>query len=402
MQPNEQQSNDPTNSTPPESVTQPVSPESAPVPEQSVEAPVVSVGLPAQPTAEPAGIVAAQPMGMPPQASPSKGLPKKAKLAALIVGGIVLLGGASAGAYFGVVVPNQPQKVVADSLSNTLNEEKVSSAKFEGEVNCVSGDACKAFSGVTFKGAFDDKANLDANIQVKTLVTTVGLDIRALDKTAYLRLSGLNGLDKLLGQYGGSEAASYATMFAAINNQWFSIDESMLKQFGGEAFSGTTEPTLSKADAKKIGDAYKKNQFITINQKLADEKIHDVPSYHIQATIDKTKLKGFLGEVKQANIKDLKIEQSDIDGVDKVDFSKYPFDVWVTKKGRMITQFAMNFEEQKTKGKVRVAFYDYNKAVKVEKPAGAKSILELMSQIAPAYSGVQGANSDNPLSLLGL
>lgn len=330
---------------------------------------------------------------------------KKVKLIALVALIIVLLGGASAGAYYGVIAPSQPQRIIGDSLSNTLNSEKTKSAKFEGELTCLKGDSCKSFSAVLFKGAASENGSFDMNMQFKTVVTTVNLDARYVDKAAYLRLSGLNGLDKLLDSFGGGTGnnAEYARIISQLNDKWYTFDESLLKQMGGNVTVPSGDEKLSKADAQKVGDAYKNHQFIKINKKLTDEPIHSQSSYHLQATIDKAELKAFLNEVKADNIKGMKLEQSDIDKIDQADFSKYPFDIWVNKSNRMISQLATTITQDNESVKLRIALYDYNQPVTVEKPAGAKSVLELISEFAPLYSGgVQGAETQNPFSLLGI
>jgi len=387
-----------------------VQPESAPVDGPVVTDPVVpsaaSIGLP--PTQPVSGSELAK-----------KGVSKKVKLFAAIAGLVVILAGGTAGAYFGVIAPNKPQRIVQDSLTNTVDSQKTTSGKFEGEITCVSGDACKTFSTVLFKGASNDKSAFDVNIQVKTVITTVGLDLRSVgDKSLYLRLSGLEGLDKLIASYAGVEkaagnesaalAAAYAPLVNQLNNQWYTIDESLLKQAGTDVSLSGSDSNLSAEDTKKIGDAYKKHQFITVTKKLANEKIHGQDSYHIQAAIDKTKLKAFVSEVKNANIKNLGLEtlaQSDIDSIDKVDFSKYPLDLWVGKSDRKISQLATTISDKDNSVKIRLALYDYNKPVTVEKPAGAKSVMELISGLSGAGAGsdsVLGADSDNLTSLLGL
>jgi hypothetical protein len=421
MQPNDQQpSTDGNDTTPTEQTTNPNNVEQTPIPTNGETiAPTAPVKTSASPvvtsetgtatdTTEPVVSAPVTNNAVAPVA-PKKRFSKKMKLLALaIIVAIVLIGG-TAGAYFGIIVPSQPQRIVGDSLSNTLNSDKTKSVKFEGELNCVSGDSCKSFSLATFKGSLKEKGTFDLNIQLKTAVTSIGLDARSVgDKSLYLRLSGLEGLDKLLNSFAGDDSSSsmtsqYASIISKINNQWYTIDESLLKQAGGDISLPTEGNTLSKDDAKKIGEAYKKHQFISVDKKLADEKIHNQSSYHLQVKIDKAQLKSFATEVKNININGVKIDQKDIDELDKVDFSKYPFDIWVSKSNRMIDQIATTITQDGTTVKVRIAAYDYNEPVTIEKPQGAKSVLELVSEFAPLYSGgVQGANSENPLSLLGL
>lgn len=329
---------------------------------------------------------------------PGKGKKKLALLLGIVAVIILLLAGGAA-AYFGVVVPNQPQKITQDALTNTLNEEKVKTIKFEGDLIVSGGEISKGISGVSFEGAVGENHALNAKLTLNTAVTKISLDLRSpSENEIYLRLSGLNGIDKLIGAFagetGGNQAASFAAQFAPIiaslNDQWISIDKSLLQQFGEDAVPTDTNQ-LSDADAKKVGELYKQHQFIKIDKKLDDQDIHGVSSYHVQASIDKAKLKSFLEAVKAANIKELPVEQSVIEGVDKIDFNKYPFEMWVSKKDRMITQLQISTKEKETSFKLRVALFDFNKPVNVEKPANAKSIMELMGGLG-ALSSVSASS----------
>lgn len=333
---------------------------------------------------------------------------KKAKLVALVAGLVLLLGGGGAAAYYGIVLPNQPQHIAQQAISNTLNQEKVQSSSFEGEVSFTGGEIAQTLSSVTFNGASDGKGALNLAVTANTAVTKINLDLRSSDsKTMYVRLSGLDGLDQLLATYAGGSNDESAAMLTAlapiiakINNQWYTVDESMLNQLGDGFGAATSENKVSEADAEKIGEIYKKHQFLEIDKKLADEKIHEIDSYHILAKINKDKLVSFLNELKAANIKSLPIEQNMIDEVSKVDFSKYPFDMWVSKADRIITQLATSIEEEGTTMKFRVALFDINKEVKVETPTDAKTILELLTELSPLAAGylTGGApSSDMPL-----
>lgn len=325
---------------------------------------------------------------------------KKAKLIALVAVIILLLGGGGAAAYYGLVLPNQPQRITQEALSNTLNQEKVKSGSFEGEVSFTGGEVADTLSSISFNGASNDQGALNVAVTANTAVTKLNLDLRSSDsKTVYVRVSGLDGLDKLLAAYSGASSDESAAMMSAlapiitkVNNQWYSFDESMLSQLGGGLNVATGENKISQADADKVGEIYKKHQFLEIDKKLADEKIHDIDSYHLQAKINKDKLVAFLNELKTANIKALAVDQSMIDEVSKVDFSKYPFDMWVSKADRVLTQLATTIEEDGTTMKFRIALFDVNKEVKVETPTDAKSVLELLSEFAPLAGGLLGGD----------
>lgn len=409
MQPNEEAQTDGQDTSTPETIVQPT------VTEQPAAAPTVTAPIAAeQPQAPAAGTAIGgpavtpatpeQPMAasfsttVPPQAPPQpSGKRKKLSLIAGIAGLVLLLGGGGAAAYYGMVLPNQPQRIAQQAIANTIDQEKVQSGYFEGEVTFEGGDISKSVSGVTFKGASSKTGAMDLSLSVNSVLTKIGLDVKTEDsKTLYVKLSGLNGLDKLLAAYGGdsagSEVSAYASLIASVNDKWFTIDQSLLSQIGGEAATAV-DSGLSSEDTKRVGEIYKSHQFLNIDKKLADEDIHGTASHHIQASINKDQMIAFLNEVKSANIKSLPIEQSMIDEVSKVDFSKYPFEMWVGKKDRFVTQLATTIEESGTKFKVRVALFDINKPVTVEKPADAKSLLELLSEVSQLNGGVLGANT---------
>lgn len=395
-------------------VVQPdVSPASAVVPDAAPEAAPVADEVPvASGTAAPEQPVIAPPAGLGAPINPStKGGKKKLLLVSAIAGGILLLGGGVAAAYYAVVLPNQPQRITADAIGNSVNIDKVKTASFEGEVSFEGGEVSKALSSVAFNGSSDGESGaFDLAVKLKTAVAEVGLDVKTTDsKSYYVRLSGLDGLDKLIAASMGASADAQTSalisqqvlpIIQAVNNNWYAIDESLVKQATGDSVPSFEQQRLSSEDAQKIKDAYKANQFLNVNKRLDDQDIKGQGSYHVEAAIDNAKLKGFLEAVKNANIDGLKIEQSQIDDITKADLSQYPFELWVSKKDRLITQIATSIKKDETTYKVRVAMFDYNKEVKVEKPADAKSILELMGELSPLMGGgVLGTNTEGTLPL---
>lgn len=361
---------------------------------------VVTPVLTETPTAtEPSPVIAPV---IPPASTSKFGSKKKLGIIAGIVAVIVLLAAGGAGAYFGLVLPNQPQKITQDALVNTADSQSLQSTKFEGEIGISGGQVADVVSGIQFEGGTSMKdKSFDLKLNVNTVVTKITLDARAVDdKSLFVKLSGLKGLDTLLGSYLGgdpSASAQYGAIIAQVNEQWFEIDEALLGQVpGADSIKG--DNSLSSEDAQKIGDIYKNHQFLQIDKRLDDQDIHGVSSYHVQVTVKKDELKAFLGEVKSANISAVQIQQSDIDSLDKVDFSKYPFDLWVGKKDRIITQVSTTIENEGTTYKVRVALKDINQPITVEKPTDTKSILELLGGLSPSLGGGAGATSP----LLGL
>jgi hypothetical protein len=382
-------------------------PATDPKPEAPISAPVapaaeVTAAMPAAPApAEPAPAIPSWP-GTPASASPSMpasavmgGTPstksKKGLLIGLVIALVVLvLGGGAAAAYFGYVVPNKPENVLKTALVNGFAQNKVDSEHFNGKVSVTDKTSNMTLSGTfnggsTAKGAFDMTADIDA------VVTKVKLDVRSVDgDTVYLRVGGLNGLPELLNAYGGgtatssSEMAAYASIIGILNNQWIEINQSILSQLGA-ADMGSFK--ITDADRTKIGNAYEAHQFLTVQEKLGDEKISDMASYHYKVAINKAELKDFMVAVKDAKLDSIKLTQDDItqfnDAVKNIDFTKYPVDVWVSKDKKLIDQVSFSYSNKDVALSARATIIDY-KPVTVTKPEGAKSLLEIISQM---YSG---------------
>ncbi|HSX34768.1 MAG TPA: hypothetical protein VLF62_03950, partial [Candidatus Saccharimonadales bacterium] len=307
--------------TPPSSFTP--SPASSPTAPQSPGA----TPMPGAPT--PADIAAKSfatdgaPTGM---VTPKKS--KKPMLIGLISAAVVcILLGASAAAYF--VVMNKPQNVLNTALVNAFSKDKVNSVNFEGSFD-VKPKGSNTVS-TTFTGASNNDGAFTMSAKVDAVVTTIKVDMESADgKSYYFRLGGLDGIDQLLGM---ADASELAPAVASLNNQWLEVTQGMLKQLTGTDTDLSSK--LSDADRQKLADAYKQNQFMVVSKTLKDESIKGKDSHHYQVTIDKTELKNFIAAVKAANISSMKLTADNVKefnkSVEKVDFSKYPVDVWVSK-----------------------------------------------------------------------
>ncbi|HSX34867.1 MAG TPA: hypothetical protein VLF62_04455, partial [Candidatus Saccharimonadales bacterium] len=165
---------------------------------------------------------------------------------------------------------------------------------------------------------------------------------------------------------------------------------------------------LSDAYRQKLADAYKQNQFMVVSKTLKDESIKGKDSHHYQVTIDKTELKNFIAAVKAANISSMKLTADNVKefnkSVEKVDFSKYPVDVWVSKADKLIDQVAFQGASEGTSYGMRLTITDYNKAVKVEAPKDAKSLLEVLGALLGGSLGSSpmGTELDSNSGLEGL
>src|SRR5262245_9196840 len=139
-------------------------PELPPVPNNQQPDPLDQTG-PAPSLPNPGQIVVGSETAMPPQSGPTAPgqlppvsnyasntplplPPKKGgkfKKVALVLGAVLIVGGASAAAYVGVILPNKPENVLKQALVNSSQETQVS---YKGT---VEGNTSKDGDGLAYK-----------------------------------------------------------------------------------------------------------------------------------------------------------------------------------------------------------------------------------------------------------
>lgn len=332
------------------------------------------------------------------------GTPKARKkglmIGLILAAGVFVLAGGVAAAYY--YVANKPENILKRALANTLDETKVKTVQFSGELTSAGKGSDMTF-GATYKGMADNQTGaFDISANVDAVVTKVSLDMRSPDgKSYYLKLGGLKGLPELMGGRGaGDYAAIYASLLAAVNDQWIEINDSLVKSASGGSLKSDK---LSAADRTKLLQAYKQHAFLVVKESLPAEQIKGVNSYHFTVAADKTKLRDFVAALKTAQIASFKLTDAQIKDFNKSleqsKLDKYPVDVWVAKSTKMINQVAIKTTQGATTVNVRFTVDSYNQPVKVEKPAGAKSLLDLLGGF---YSGQAGGSPQSLMSGIAL
>ncbi len=352
-----------------------VSGEKVPAPTDEVPAPSAAMGASAP---------------IPTPAAPHKRGKKGLLIGLIAAATFLLLSGGGAAAYYYHTV-NKPENVLKQALANSFDTEKFKTVQFNGDV-AFTEEQSDVEVKATYKGSADNKTGaFDISGDVDVFVAKITYDMKSPDgKSFYLRAGGLDGLSDLLSAY-GEVGQLYAPIIDVLNNQWIEVNESVIKQFD----SSYKKAVLTEADGKKLATAYEQNPFLVIKETLADEEVGGQKSHHYKVVIDETLLKSFLKALKNAKLDSYSVSQDSLDQVDsalgEVALDKYPIEVWISKKDKMFTR--MTFKTDFSGGSVDISFavVSYNKAVKVEKPAGAKSILEIMSEFT-------GGATDLPLS----
>lgn len=307
--------------------TQPViSDFSVPQATQSAQPPAYgSIDAPTQPLS-PAGqfpqYSAPQQFGQPtvgqfaaPPATAGRKLPTK--LIAIIVSVVVVLIGGSSAAYFGIILPNNPEHLWGQALKNTGKGY----TKF---INYAKDT--KAETGLNIKGTFklDSSFKTDGSFEVKsdsknaTLKADVGLATTRMtvdgilitnevSKTPdmYYKFSGIKGIAQEFGGVGPE--------FDSLDNQWIAIDHTLFDNTAEYASNGLLDSDLlsmSKQDwldiAKSAGQTMDKYIFtdnpvtavFKISKKVGEESKDGRKLYHYEAGISKDHTKEFISALK--------------------------------------------------------------------------------------------------------
>lgn len=302
---------------------------------------------------------------------------KKGLIAGLIIAAVLLLvsGGAAASYYY---MLNKPENVLKQALANSLSLEKAATMQFNGLLSAEESGSGTPIEA-TFKGSADSKTGaFEFGGEVDLVLTTATFDMLSADgKSLFFRLGGLEGLPELLAS-SADEAAAYAPLVASLNDQWIEISDSLIKQYDKSFESGV----LTEADAKKAADAYLEHPFLVVDEVLDDQTIAGAVCYHYRLKVDPAKLKSFFAALKDAKLDSYKIDQKALDtfnkSIDEAELQKYPFEIWISKDGKMIKQVEAEFVSEGTDFVFRFTADSYNKPVKVEEPEDAKSLLDIM------------------------
>jgi hypothetical protein len=357
----------------------------------------------AVPTEPVTGTIAAVPTQVTPQ---KKRFSKKVKLLLIGIVVVIVLAAGSAGAYFGIIVPNQPENVLKSAITNTLKEKQIS---YDGTFDVSAADTAKPgaqqATSMTFKGSGDlDKQTMKTELSVTVSGVKVQGEVRYIDQTVYIKLNDLGAVKNLASAY-NAEASS---VISKIENQWIEIDKTLLKQANADCVLDT-QMTISDEELNSLYDAYTKNAFATIKS-TGNEDVNGKAATKFELSLDDNKMADYLKNLSELSwVKKFEGCSKDVKGPDNStlkDGDITPLTVWVDKDTKRIVKLASQSTEYDAKeknikgsGSVTLSYGP----ITVEKPSGAKPIMTLLSEFAPLYnSGVRGANTGNPLSLLGL
>jgi len=340
---------------------------------------------------------APQPIAPAPVAASSGKKFNKNMLIGSIVGAVVLAGGIGWAVY--AAISNSPDNLMKTAMHNLVTEKQLA-----GTLKIEAGTA-GANTSMTGNFAVAVDPNNDKNSQVifglgngDKRFAASGL---VLDKNIYLKLSNAENLSTIFGAAEPSTSAEVfatpqiATMLKNINDQWFELSEQDVKSLAGNSgtTSGAAVAGASPEDLKRVMEIYSQHSFIKADQVFADEIVDDTSSAHFSLRLDRDQYIKFMQAVKDANLATIKITDKDIEDAKKE--QERPIDgsieVWIARDSKKFKQLrAVNAK----KGEEMAMTLTVSGAIptfeKYEKPAGTKSISELMTVLlGPSISPVE-------------
>lgn len=320
---------------------------------------------------------------------------KKGMIAIIIAAAVVVLGGGSALAYN--FYYQNSQKVVTDGIVNMM---RAKTAEFTASLTMKSESASAMNVAVEMSGAGSGIAGkVDAKISAKMGGQTYNVTAAGVfdDKgDIYFKVGDIK---KVVDEFSammpvGSEDAINAIV-AKIDNKWIKIDADDMKDVSEEASKTQTCMTDAinkfkddKAATKQVGDLYRANQFIVIDEKLGSKD----GSLGYVLSSDEAAAKAFALSLKDTDIyKDLnkcddsfKIDEKTFDQEDSAaDASNTRVELWVDRWSHQITKLSVVDNGTDSDKTVTTMVFEpvFNKSVTVETPKGATTIQQLQKDI---------------------
>jgi hypothetical protein len=315
---------------------------------------------------------------------------KKKKLALIIAAVVLVLGGGSAAAYFGIIVPNKPENLWKSSLENTAkgydklveygnSQKDIKGGKLKGTFKFESKDT--VVDG-NIESQYDDKVSV-TKIDAGLAGTRFNLELMTnipegtTNPDIYAKVSGLKGIDSVLGAAGGGIGQS----LEQYDNQWYTVDHTLFDQYQKSA--DNTGAAIQPQDvvdfAKAAGEVNREYLFTTKSEKavfsvkenVGKETVDNRSVYHYKVAINKENAKAYSKALcekvvstkfyKAVNVgkseEDLKKECSDTGYLDDVKDASTA-DVWVDTKTRLIRK--TRFTDSKNTNNYVDVGLDYN------------------------------------------
>lgn len=317
---------------------------------------------------------------------------------------LVLLIGGGAAAYFGYIVPNQPQTKLVSALANALNEDK---GTIEGSLEGQFKDSGENIGyNIAYTFAADEK-----NALVKADIGVAGAkfpaEMRIVDDNLFFKIGGLASVSSLPGLADDPTAQQFLPILEGIDDQWYEIDKSALAT-GESADANCTDAfnvKLNDNDKKILKKAFKQSPPLVIKSTAKTEvEGQKVTKYEVTTADGKT-LRDFVDGIAGVSLME-NLNKCDPTGnsspealrnqINESLTPSRPFNIYVDKNQKLKR---IDFDYTNEEGSLKFVANFKWEATPVTKPEGAKPIQELLEGVLGevflnTYSGVQSKAKD--------
>lgn len=126
-------------------------------------------------------------------------------------------------------------------------------------------------------------------------------------------------------------------------SDWIKIDFEELNEKYSVSSQTSGVGNVESADLERLGEIFTNNNFIQFDEKLSDEDVEGINSYHLSYTIDRQKLKSFLLEIAREFGDDESYTEYSIQVDNFIGGLKSANgELWVAKKGHYLTGISIN------------------------------------------------------------
>lgn len=310
----------------------------------------------------------------------------------IVLVALTVIGGGSAAAYVGVIVPNKPENVLKAALINTAQEKQ---GTYEGIIE--GGPAIGA--GLAYKSTFSGSVDTVAkSAETKFTVTYSGVSLpieaKYVSKNAYVKVGDLTTIANLASTLDPGLGKSVQTLNKEVANKWIVIDSTLIDTAGASCVLDTNF-SLTKADIQLLEMEYAKHPFTTIESSSKDTiKGKAVQKFELSIDDDAAAVYGnnlnglsFVKALEKCpGVKD----SSDSASKAKGDHDKTPLTLWVDKSTKRIVQVAGKSTEQDAKkDNLKLTFnlaLNYNK-VSIKAPDGAIPAADIIAKFLATPDG---------------
>lgn len=310
---------------------------------------------------------------------------------------LVLIGG-SAAAYYGVVAPNKPENILKTAVEKQLKKQQIA-AKGSISVDLTQQESSIKNVTVNFKSALDNpKQAFSAELETAVSGAKLPVELRGVDKNLYFKIGDLSSIKGLAALAGGEEAGAVIDAIGdKLSNQWIEVDESLLKQANAECATGLIGG-FSQKDIDELMKVYSENTFVTIKSKTASV-VEGKDTTKFELGVDKQKAMEFGIKLNNVELfkkinecsKNTTNQGGDEEVKDELKDTDISLNVWVDSD-KNLRQVEIKATDKEASATVIITYTD--DPVDIQKPEGAKPLMEILGDFSQFFGGASLLNQD--------